>query len=508
MLENLIHGFELVLQWQNLLFIVLGAFIGYIAGILPGLGGSVTIALLLPFTFSLDPITGFVFLITTYIAVEYGSSITAIAINVPGEPGAAATTFDGYALTKKGLFAKALGMSQYASLIGGLFSSILLILLAKPIVGVAIKFGPPEFFALGIFGLTLVASLSGGSLLKGFICVAFGLMLTTVGIDPISGAMRYTFGSSYLMDGIDILPVLIGLFAISQLLIDIEDLSGGSTGRMKFTGSMPTLREVFNVKGALIRGSIIGFIVGVIPGAGKSIAAFIAYGEQKRSSKNPELYGTGVLEGIAAPESSNSAVVGGSLVPLLTLGIPGSPTGAILIGALTLHGLQAGPRLMMDAPELVNGIFATLIFGFITLCIFGLLCIPIWLKVVSIPMQYMSPVLLVMVMVSAYSVNNQMYYMWLSLIFGVIGYFMRKYDFPIAPVVLAFVLGELIETSLQRSVILSNGDMSYFLTRPAALILLFLALASVGYQMYRSIKKTKTNDEEKVGGHDEKEVVG
>lgn len=496
MLESLMAGFELVLQWQNLMAIVVGAVVGYAAGALPGLSAGMAIALLLPFTFTLPPLTSLVLLTALYAAAEYGGSITSITINVPGEAGSAPTAFDGYPLTKQGFPAKALGISIIASLFGGLLSTGALILISVPVANFAIKFGPPEYFALGIFGLSMVASLGGKSWLKGLITVAFGLLITTVGIDPISGIGRYVFNMS-LFEGIPLIPVLVGLFAISEVFMTLEEMGQGNLPYFKVSGALPTMQEVLRCKMAMLRGSIIGFIIGVVPGAGKSVASFIAYGEQKRSSKNPEQYGTGVLEGVAAPEAANVAVVAGALVPLLSLGIPGSAAAAILIGAFTIQGLQPGPLLFVKEPGLVYGIFAALLLGNIIMFFMGILGTPVWTKIVTVSKEILTPVVLAMVMFAAFAESGNSFHMWLALIFGFVGYLMRKFDFPVAPIVLSVVLGEMIETSFRRTLMMSEGNYELFVTRPFALIILFIAFAALAYQIYRGIndhKKAKAQD--------------
>jgi putative tricarboxylic transport membrane protein len=490
LLQNLLAGFGLVAQWQNLVAIFVGAIVGYAAGALPGLSAGMSIALLLPFTFTLPPLTSLVLLTALYAAAEYGGSITSITINVPGEAGSAPTAFDGYALTKKGFPAKALGISIFSSLFGGLLSTVALILISVPVADVAIKFGPPEYFALGIFGLSMVASLGGKSWLKGLISVGFGLLVTTVGIDPISGVGRYVFSIS-LFEGIPLIPVLVGLFAISEVFITLEEMGEGDLPSFKVSGSLPTLKEVFRCKAAMLRGSIIGFIIGVVPGAGKSVASFIAYGEQKRSSKNPELYGTGMLEGVAAPEAANVSVVAGALVPLLALGIPGSAAAAILIGAFTIQGLQPGPLLFVKEPGLVYGIFAALLLGNIVMFLMGILGTPVWTKVVTVPKKILTPIVLAMVIFAAYAESSNPFEMWLALSFGFVGYLLRKYDFPVAPIVLAVVLGEMIETSFRRTLILSEGSYSLFFTRPFALVILIISLATLLYQIYRGLAGNK-----------------
>jgi putative tricarboxylic transport membrane protein len=488
LLDYLALGFGQVFQWESLLAIVLGGAVGYFAGVLPGLSAGMAIALLLPFTFTLEPLTSLIFLTALYVAAEYGGSITAITINVPGEPGSAPICFDGYPLAKKGFPAKALGISMAASLFGGLFSTICLILVAVPVADMALKFGPAEYFALGLFGLSMVASLGGKSWIKGFIGVGFGLMLTTIGIDPVSGTSRYAFDVN-LFEGIPLIPVLVGLFAISEVFMTLEEMGDGDLPRPKVSGALPTMKEIWSTKTAMLRGAIIGFIIGVIPGAGKSIASFIAYGEQKRSSKTPERYGTGALEGIAAPEAANNSVVGGALVPLLSLGIPGSAASAILIGAFTIQGLQPGPLLFAKEPGIVYGIFAALLLGNFVMLLMGIVGIPLWTKVVAVPKKVFTPIILAMVIFAAFAESNNSYHMWLALIFGCIGYLMRKYEFPVAPVVLAVVLGEMIETAFRRSLLISDGSMSIFVTRPIAAVIIFISLASVGYQIYRGLKK-------------------
>lgn len=489
-LQNLAVGFGLVTQWEYLIAIVVGAVIGYIAGALPGLSAGMAIALLLPFTFTLQPLTALVLLTALYAAAEYGGSITAITINVPGEAGSAPTAFDGYPLTKKGFPAKALGISIYASLFGGLLSTMGLILISVPVANVAIKFGPPEYFALGIFGLSMVASLGGKSWVKGFIAVGFGLLVTTIGLDPISGTSRYVFSLS-LFEGIPLIPVLVGLFAISEVFMTIEEMGEGDLPYYKVSGALPTFKEIIGCRMAMLRGTIIGFVIGVIPGAGKAVASFIAYAEQKRSSKHPELYGTGVLDGIAAPEAANVSVVAGALVPLLALGIPGSAAAAILIGAFTIQGLQPGPLLFVKEPGLVYGIFAALLLGNIVMFLMGLLGTPLWAKVVTVPKKILTPIVLAMVIFASFAESSNTFQMWVALFFGFVGYLMRKYDYPVAPVVLAVVLGEMIETSFRRTLVISDGSYSLFVTRPFALVFLLISVGSIVFQIYRGLKGTK-----------------
>ncbi len=495
MIENLTHGFLLVAQWQNALAIVGGAIVGYFVGALPGLSAGMGIALLLPFTFFFPPLTSLVLLTSLYSAAEYGGSITAVLINVPGEGGAVPTCFDGYPLTQKGQPGKALGVSIVASCYAGIVSTLGLILVSIPLAQIALKFGPPEYFALGVFGLTTVAGLAGKSWVKGFVSVLFGLLITTIGVDAVSGNSRYIFFKG-LYEGIPLIPVMVGLFAVSEVLMTTEELAEKSLVIQRFSGSLPTLREYLGTHMAMLRGTLIGFIIGIVPGAGKAVASFIAYNEEKRASRHPELFGTGLLEGVASPEAANNAVVGGALVPLLSLGIPGSAAAAVLIGAFTIQGLQPGPLLFVKEPGLVYGLFASLLIGNCVMLAMGLLGTKLWAKVLDVPKNVLTPMVLAVTLFAAYAESNNVYTVWLALTFGVLGYAMRKCDFPVAPIVLAIVLGNMIEISFRRSLILSDGSVSIFFTRPIALGILGLAALSLGYQVVRDLrKKPRVSDE-------------
>jgi putative tricarboxylic transport membrane protein len=495
MIQNLAYGFVLTTQWQNLLAIIAGSITGYFVGALPGLSAGMGIALLLPFTFYMPPLTSLVLLTSLYGAAEYGGSITAVLINVPGEAGATPTCFDGYPLTKKGAPGKALGVSIVASAYAGILSTVALILVSIPLAQLALKFGPPEYFALGIFGLTTVAGLAGKSWIKGFITVLFGLLITTIGVDAVSGTSRYIFTRS-LYEGIPLIPVLIGLFAVSEVFETMEELAE-KVVYQKFSGSLPTMREYMSTHLAMLRGTIIGFIIGIVPGAGKAVASFIAYNEERRASKHPELFGTGVLEGVAAPEAANNAVVGGALVPLLSLGIPGSAAAAVLIGAFTIQGLQPGPLLFVKEPGLVYGLFASLLVGNIVMLVMGLVGTKIWAKVLDVPKNVLTPIVLATILFAAYAESTNVFGVWIALIFGVLGYVMRKYDFPVAPVVLAMVLGGMIEVAFRRSLILSDGSFWILVTRPVAAAILLLAALSVGYQVLRDLRKMRAGAPER-----------
>jgi len=486
-LENLAAGFLLIAQWENALAIVAGAAVGYFVGALPGLSAGMGIALLLPFTFSLPPLTSLVLLTSLYSAAEYGGSITAVLINVPGEAGATPTTFDGYPLTRRGLPGKALGISIAASAYAGVFSTVALVLVSVPLAQIALRFGPPEYFALGVFGLTTVAGLAGKSWIKGFIAVLFGLLITTIGVDAVSGTSRYIFTRT-LYEGIPLIPVLVGLFAVSEVFLTMEELADRTAQPREISGGLPTLREYLGTHLAMLRGTLIGFVVGIVPGAGKAVASFIAYNEERRASRHPERFGTGALEGVAAPEAANNAVVGGALVPLLSLGIPGSAAAAVLIGAFTIQGLQPGPLLFAREPALIYGLFASLLAGNLVMLLLGLLGTRVWARVLRVPKNVLTPIVLAVTLFAAYAESSSTHTMWLALGFGILGYAMRKFEFPVAPVVLAMVLGGMIEVSFRRSLILSDGSFGIFLARPLAAAILGLAVLSIAYQAYRTLR--------------------
>lgn len=479
MIEQVLGGLGVVLQPPTLLAIAVGSFAGFLVGILPGLSASGGVALLLPFTYALSPVTALALLTSLYTSAEYGGSVTAIAINTPGEPGALATTFDGYALTKRGEPGKALGVSMWASMIGGVISTVLLLVLALPLANFALTFGPAEFFALGIFGLTIIASLAGRSLAKGLAVAAFGLVLNVIGLDVLTGTTRFTFGLSELYDGIELVPVLIGLFALSEVLVMIEELTPLSQQVASLSSALPTLAEIRAIVPASIRGSLIGVAIGVIPGAGKAIASLIAWNEEKRISKTPERFGRGALEGVAAPEAANNAVVGGALIPTLTLGVPGSATTAMLLGALLIQGITPGPQLFEKNPEIVYGLFASLLLANLAILVMGLLGTRLWVKAISVPASAMIPAITAIAFIGAYTVGNNMFNVWVMFAAGAVGYGLRKFGFPVAPIVLALVLGQMVETNLRRGLLVNDGNVLAFLARPLAIVFLVLAVLAV-----------------------------
>lgn len=496
MLQHLMSGAAIACSPSGLLFTLFGVLWGILGGALPGITGSIAMALLLPLTFNMNPSIALMMLAGVYIGAMYGGSITAILIRTPGHPGSAPTVFDGYELHKQGRSGVALGISLYTGFIGGMFSVFVLIALAIPLANIALAFGPPEYFGLTVFGLSIISSLAGKSIVKGLISGIVGLMLATVGMDPFSGTPRFTYGTDDLLGGIDLIAALIGLFAVSEVFVQAQEVGSWAKIKEGFSYKMPTWAELKSTTRATTLGTIIGTIVGIMPGAGGTIAAFISYNEGKRWSKTPEQFGKGSLEGVAAPESANNAVTGGALVPLLAFGIPGSNAAAIMLGAMMLQGLRPGPMLFEKNPEIVYSLFVGMIVGNIFMLIAGYLFIKPCIKIVNIAKPILMASIMALVVVGTYAINNNIYDVWVALAMGVLGYLMRKYDFSPSAMVLAMILGFMVETSLRRSLIIFYGDPSFIFTRPIALILIILAAMTLLFPIIRAIRENikKSND--------------
>jgi len=481
-IDQLAQGFVTALQVHTIIAMVGGVAWGIIGGAIPGISGAVAMALALPFTFTLDAPTALVMLAGVWAGANYGGSIPAILLRMPGTPASAAALIDGYELTRQGKAAKALGISLVCGTIGGLISIIFLIALVLPLGEAVLAFGPPEIFALALFGLTLIAGLSGPSLLKGIASGLFGILLTTFGLDSLTGATRFTFGQAELIAGLDIISVMIGLFAVSEML---HRLTHPTAPAMVVVGkastAFPTLGELRGVGRATFIGTIVGLIVGVMPGAGATASSFVAYNEARRWSKHPELFGKGSMEGVAAPETANNAVQGGDLVPTLALGIPGSNSAAIMLAALILHGIQPGPFLLTRHSELVFTLFAGLIIVNLLMIPVGIVILGICMKVVGIAAPVLIAAILALVVAGTYAGELTLLGPTLALIFGVIGYGMRVLGFSPAATVLGMVLGALMENELRRSLLISHGSWDIFVTRPASAVLVVLTVAVLLY---------------------------
>ncbi len=493
MLDNLILGFSTIATLPCTVAIIAGVIIGIICGALPGLSASTTVALMVPFTFGMDPIVAIVLLISVYQGSEYGGSITSIAVGMPGNPSAAVTVIDGYELTKQGKPGLALMISLIGSTFGGIAGAFVLFAFAEPLANVALSFGAPEYFSLAVFGLAIIASLAGDNLLKGFLVMFIGLFLSTIGLDGFTGEERYVFGVAKMMDGLGIIPCLIGLFAMATVFSEIENSMDSAIERIKVTFEKPDMKVVFGLWKVYLHSSIIGSIVGVLPGAGATIASFICYSEARRVSKHKELFGKGSLEGVAAPECGNNAVVGASLIPLLTLGIPSSATASVLVGALMLHNIQPGPLLFQTNGDIVYGIFAGVVMSSVAQLVFGLIGIPVWVKVISAPKPILLAVITVLSVIGSYGFNNSIVDVWIMLGFGVLGYVLTKINFPVTPIVLGLVLGGMMEENYRRALMVSGGDHSIFITHPiSAGLLIVAALSLLSPLLYKKITKSTT----------------
>ncbi|MGH6620595.1 MAG: tripartite tricarboxylate transporter permease [Alphaproteobacteria bacterium] len=477
--NDLILGFSIALTPTNLLFALLGVFLGTVIGALPGIGPSAGIAVLLPVTFGMPPVTAIIMLAGIYYGSMYGGTITSVLINTPGESASVMTTLDGYQMALKGRAGAALGMAAIGSFIAGTASVVLLMVAAPPLADLAVTFGPPEYFALMVLGLTTLASLTSGSMIKGLLMAVAGLMFGTVGIDLMLGAPRFVFDNVNLMDGIDFLPVAVGLFAIGELLFNLYQPVRTEPIKAKLSGLLPTRQDWRDSYGGVARGTAIGFFVGILPGAGATIASFLAYATEKRVSKRPEKFGTGVIEGVAAPESANNAASTGALIPLMALGIPGSGTTAVMLGALTLYGMQPGPLLMSTHPDVFWGLVASMYIGNVMLLILNLPLAPVFASILRIPYEILIPVIIGIALVGVYSVENSVFNVGVTVVFGAIGFVMRVYGYPAAPLVLALVLGPMLERALRQSLQMSLGSPEIFVTRPVSAIILAVALLAM-----------------------------
>jgi putative tricarboxylic transport membrane protein len=475
-MDQLMVGFMTIMEPMNFLSVFMGVLGGMIIGAMPGLTAPMGVALLIPFTYGMMPVPAITMLVSLYCGATFGGSIAAILVHAPGTPAAAATTFDGYPLAQKGQAGKALGMACISSGLGGLFSVVVLILLAPVLAEIAIKFGPPEYFALSIFGLSMISSLGSQSVVKNLLGGTIGVFISCVGMDSISGFNRYDFGLTHLMDGISFIPVMIGLFAATEIFRQAEGGIRKVVIDRKISGLLPTWKEIKSVKTTLIRSSLIGTFIGILPAEGGTVAYFNGYNEAQRFSKTPEKFGTGCLEGIAGPECANNAATGGAMIPTMALGIPGSGTTAVILGALLIHGMRPGPLLFIQNADVVYAVFIGMFFANLMFLGLGLGGAKIFSQILRVPNYVLSPIILVLCVVGTYALHNNMADVWIMLICGLIGYKMKSYGFAAAPIVLGLVLGGLIEVSLRRSLIVFDNNPFVFFTRPWSLAFIILTV--------------------------------
>lgn len=477
-----------------LMVIALGTLGGIVIGALPGLTATMGVALLVPVTFGMDPVKGLNMLIGIYVGGIYGGCISAILIKTPGTPSSAATVLDGYPMAMKGEAGKALGMATIASAAGGLFSAVVLATLAPQLAAMALRFGPAEYFALALFGLTIIASLSG-DMVKGAIAGMLGVLLSCVGADPISGAARYTFGYTGFAAGFSFTPALIGLFAISEIFIQLESIFEDRVAKVNVSGVWPSLAELRESMGTMLRGSIIGTVIGIVPGVGSGTASWISYNEARRASKTPEKFGTGHMPGVAATESANNAVCGGALVPLLALGIPGDVVTAVLMGGLMIHGLAPGPLLFQENPGVVVGLFTGNFIANIFMFIFGMAGITYFAKILLVPKKILTISIALFCFIGSYAINLNVFDLYTMLGFGVLGYAMQKFGFSQAALCIALILGPMAESNLRLGLLNVDNDIVRFCASPITLVFLALTPLSLAWpilQERRAKKKAAT----------------
>ncbi|MEI9478518.1 MAG: tripartite tricarboxylate transporter permease [Deltaproteobacteria bacterium] len=483
---NIVTGFQITFQPINLLYCFIGCFIGTLIGVLPGIGPTGAVSILLPMTFKISPVASIILLSGIYYGALYGGSTTSILVNVPGEAASVVTCLDGYQMARQGRAGPALGIAAFGSFIAGTVSVIALMFLSYPLSTFALAFGPPEYTALIILGITILTYLAQKSMIKALMMAAFGFLLAYVGIDMLTGKARYTFGLAGLMDGIGILPIAMGLFGVAEVLENMGASGEISVFKTKLGNFYPNRQDWKDSWKPITRGSLIGFLIGIIPGGNATLASFVSYATEKRCSKHPERFGHGAIEGVAGPESSNNAAFAGGMVPLFALGIPTSVACALLFAALLIHGVQPGPFLIPEHPDIFWGLVASMYLGNIMLLIINLPLIGMWVQVLRVPRRILLPLILFFCIIGAYAANNSFFDVGVMMVFGVLGYLMRRFDYEPAPMVLAFVLGPILENSMRQSLKLSGGNFGIFFSRPVSVTLLVLAgLVLLSYFIFK-----------------------
>ncbi len=477
----------------TLFLVVAGTFLGLVFGSLPGLTSTMGVAILIPLTFTLEPVDAMGMMLGTYIGGMAGGAVSATLLNIPGTPSAIVTCLDGHPMVQQGRGAEALGWAAFSSGWGSLVSWVLLVTISPLLARLCTSFGSPEYAALAFFGLTIIAAISGKSILKGVIAGIFGITLSFVGVDPIWGELRFTFGSIDLMGGISTIPAMIGLFSIPQILrsCTARDNVRVDSKDLKLSKFVPSFREMWRQKWAILRASVIGVGIGIIPATGGNIGSFIAYDQAKRFSKHPETFGKGNYEGIIASEAANNGVCGGALVPMLTLGIPGDSVTAVLLGGLMIHGLRPGPALFSDTPDIVVGIFTTILVATIAMVLIQMVGIKLFVRILNIPVHYLSGILVVLSLVGSFALRSNFFDVLLTLGIGLFGYFFVKAGFPSAPVVLGLVLGSMFEGEIRRALRLSSGNPSIFFTRPISCVILLMGVGVIVSQVIKTYKEAQ-----------------
>jgi putative tricarboxylic transport membrane protein len=489
MWENALHGLLVALTPANMVLCFVGALVGTLVGVLPGIGPMGAMAILIPVTFKLEPVGSIIMLAGIYYGAQYGGSLTSILLNIPGEASSVATCIDGHQMARQGRAGAALGISVFGSLVAGILSTIGIIMVAEPLARLAIDFGPPEYFALVCVGLALVVFLAQKSVEKAIMSGLIGMLVSWIGMDNVTGVSRFTFGINELNDGIGIVVVSMGIFGIAEVLTNVESTAKRELIQAKLRHLLPTREDWRQSTGPMLRGSVLGFVLGILPGGGAIISSFASYGLEKRLSKHPERFGTGEIAGVAGPESANNAAAQGGFIPLLSLGIPPNAPIALVFAALIIHGVQPGPLLVRDHPDVFWGVIASMFIGNVWLVLLNLPLIPLWVQVLRIRTGILFPLILIFCIIGSYSLSSSsLDLVWLT-VFGVVGYLMRKLEFEPAPFILAFILGPLLENALRQSLVISQGSFTIFVTRPISAVCLGVAAALFLSMLVPSIKK-------------------
>ena len=495
-IDLLLGGLATALQPENLFFAFVGSVIGTLIGILPGVGPVAGTALLLPVTFKMEATSAIIMLTSIYYGAMYGGTLTSVLVNVPGEAASAITCIDGHEMARRGRAGSALAVSAIGSFVGGMVAIVGLVLLAGPLTRLALLFGPPEFFALMLVGLSLVIGLAGKSSALALASAVLGLLVAMVGIDPVMGAPRFTFGNVNLMGGIDVVVVAMGLFGVGEILVALEREAASSVIATQLRELMPTREEARRSVAPIARGTAIGFLLGLVPGIGAVVPTIMSYVAERKLSPTPEKFGTGMIEGVAGPETANNAYANAALIPLLTLGIPGSPTVAIIMGAFMMKNIIPGPFLFEQHADVAWGVIGSFVVGNVILLVLNLPLIPLWVRFLRIPRAALFTIILACCVIGAYAANGQVFDVGLLCLFGVLGYAFKKFDVPVAPMILTLILGPLMEQSLRQTLEISRGDFSIFLQRPIALAFVAIAVVVVVASTMRIVSSVRGQDSE------------
>lgn len=494
---GIVHGFQTALQLGNFLYCFAGVLIGTLIGVLPGIGPTGTMAILLPVTYGIPPVSAIILLAGIYYGAQYGCSTTSILVNIPGEISSVMTCLDGYQMARQGRAGPALGISAFGSIIGGTFSTLALMFLVFPLASIAVKFGPVEYFSLICMSLVLLVYMISGAMAKGMISILVGLILSTVGLDIVTGFPRFAFGFPVLFDGVGLVNVAMGLFGVTEILYNL-DIETKVVYKTRIKNLLPNRQDWKRSASPIARGSLIGFICGVLP-AGSGISTFLSYSIEKRISKHPEEFGHGAIEGVAGPETANNASAGGAFVPLMALGIPPNVIMGLVLGALIIHNVTPGPLMLTQHPEIFWGVIASMYVGNVMLLILNLPLIGVWVKLLQVPYSILAPLILLCCLIGSYSLNNNAADVFIMIIFGIIGFVLKKYEYDLAPIVLALILGPIIERSFRQSLVLSRGSLFIFFQKPISagcLVITALLLLSSGFSGYRKFRAVIPQEED------------